>query len=107
MPYKTFGFTEEQILMCDSVLDLLERVLPPDKIAAQDKASEYPHESFKALADAGWLTLPFDETYGGMGAGYKDFAVFIEALGYHYPGIRTAYMTTVVYGGLYIQNLGS
>ncbi len=107
MHYKTFGFTEEQILMCDSVLDLLERVLPPDKIAAQDKASEYPHESFKALADAGWLTLPFDETYGGMGAGYKDFAVFIEALGYHYPGIRTAYMTTVVYGGLYIQNLGS
>ena len=42
-----------------------------------------------------------------MGAGYKDFAVFVEALGYHYPGIRTAYMTTVVYGGLYIQNLGS
>ena len=107
MPYKTFGFTEEQILMRDSVLGLLERVLPPEKISAQDKASEYPHESFKALADAGWLTLPFDEAYGGMGAGYKDFAVFIEALGYHYPGIRTAYMTTVVYGGLYIQNLGS
>ena len=107
MPYKTFGFTEEQILMRDSVLGLLERVLPPEKMSAQDKASEYPHESFKALADAGWLTLPFDEAYGGMGAGYTDFAVFIEALGYHYPGIRTAYMTTVVYGGLYIQNLGS
>ena len=107
MPYKTFGFTEEQILMRDSVLGLLERVLPPEKISAQDKASEYPHESFKALADAGWLSLPFDEAYGGMGASYKDFAVFIEALGYHYPGIRTAYMTTVVYGGLYIQNLGS
>ena len=107
MPYKTFGFTEEQVLMRDSVLGLLERVLSPEKIASQDKASQYPHESFKALADAGWLTLPFDEAYGGMGAGYKDFAVFIEALGYHYPGIRTAYMTTVVYGGLYIQNLGS
>jgi len=107
MPYKTFGFTEEQILMRDSVLGLLERVLSPEKIASQDKASQYPHESFKALAEAGWLTLPFDEAYGGMGAGYKDFAVFIEALGYHYPGIRTAYMTTVVYGGLYIQNLGS
>jgi len=107
MPYKTFGFTEEQILMRDSVLGLLERVLPPEKIAEQDKNSEYPHESFKALADAGWLNLPFDEAYGGMGAGYKDFAVFIEALGYHYPGIRTAYMTSVVYGGLYIQNLGS
>ena len=107
MPYKTFGFTEEQILMRDNVLGLLERVLPPEKIAEQEKNSEYPHEAFKALAEGGWLTLPFAETHHGMGAGYKDFAVFVEALGYHYPGIRTAYMTTVVYGGLYIQNLGS
>ena len=107
MPYTTFGFTEEQILMRDNVLGLLERVLPPEKIAEQEKNSEYPHEAFKALAEGGWLTLPFAETHHGMGAGYKDFAVFVEALGYHYPGIRTAYMTTVVYGGLYIQNLGS
>ncbi len=107
MPYKTFGFTEEQILMRDNVLGLLERVLPPEKIAEQEKNSEYPHEAFKALAEGGGLTLPFAETHHGMGAGYKDFAVFVEALGYHYPGIRTAYMTTVVYGGLYIHNLGS
>ncbi|NKB60529.1 MAG: acyl-CoA dehydrogenase [Alphaproteobacteria bacterium] len=107
MPYKTFGFTEEQILMRDNVLGLLARVLRPEKIAELEENSEYPYEAFRALADAGWLTLPFDEDYGGMGAGYKDFAVFIEALGYHFPGIRTAYMTTVVYGGLYIQNLGS
>ena len=42
MPYKTFGFTEEQILMRDNVLGLLERVLPPEKIAEQEKNSEYP-----------------------------------------------------------------
>ena len=102
MPYKTFGFTEEQILMRDSVLGLLERVLPPEKISAQDKASEYPHESFKALADAGWLTLPFDEAYGGMGAGYKDFAVFIEALGYQLEplealnGIRDMHLVSLL-----------
>ena len=107
MPYKTFGFTEDQILMRDNVLGLLTRVLPQEKIAELERNSEYPLEAFRALAEAGWLTLPFDEEYGGMGAGYKDFAVFIEALGYHFPGIRTAYMTTVVYGGLYIQNLGS
>lgn len=107
MPYKTFGFTEEQILMRDSVLGLLDRVLPPEKITELENNDAYPLEAFRALADAGWLTLPFDEKYGGMGAGYTDFAVFIEALGYHFPGIRTAYMTTVVYGGLYIQNLGS
>lgn len=107
MPYKTFGFTEDQILMRDNVLGLLNRVLPQEKIAELESNSEYPLEAFRALAEAGWLTLPFDEKYGGMGAGYKDFAVFIEALGYHFPGIRTAYMTTVVYGGLYIQNVGS
>lgn len=103
MPYKTFGFTDEQILMRDNVLGLLQRVLPPDDIEALERDSAYPLEAYKALAREEWLALPFNESYGGAQAGFKDLAVLIEALGYHHNGIRSAYMTSVIYGGMHIQ----
>lgn len=107
MPYKTFGFTDEQVLMRDNALGLLQRVLPPSEVAALERDSAYPLDAYKALARDGWLALPFDEEHGGAKAGYKDLAVLIEALGYHHNGIRSAYMTTVIYGGMHIQANGS
>ncbi|MBT5110708.1 MAG: acyl-CoA/acyl-ACP dehydrogenase [Rhodospirillaceae bacterium] len=103
MPYKTFGFTDEQVLMRDNALGLLQRVLPPSEVEALERDSAYPLDAYKALARDGWLALPFDEEYGGAKAGYKDLAVLIEALGYHHNGIRSAYMTSVIYGGMHIQ----
>ena len=52
MPYKTFGFNEEQILMRDSILGLLGRVIPADKMLELDKESEFPEEAFQAMAKA-------------------------------------------------------
>jgi len=103
MPYKTFGFTDEQVLMRDNALGLLQRVLPPSEVEALERDSAYPLDAYKALARDGWLALPFDEEYGGAKAGYKDLVVLIEALGYHHNGIRSAYMTSVIYGGMHIQ----
>jgi alkylation response protein AidB-like acyl-CoA dehydrogenase len=103
MPYKTFGFTEEQVMMRDSVLGLMQRVLPLETIRELEATDAYPYDAYQALARDGWLAIPFEEAYGGGGANYKDMAVFIEALGYHHPGITSAYMTTVIYGGMQIQ----
>ena len=104
MRYKTFGFTSEQVMIRDSVLALMQRVLPIEKIRELEARDEYPTEAFQALARDGWLSLPFQEAYGGGGASYKNMAVFIEALGYHHAGITSAYMTTVVYGGMQVQS---
>jgi len=103
MPYKTFGFTEEQILMRDSILGLLGRVIPADKMLELDKESEFPEEAFQAMAKAGWLGLPIAEEFGGTGASNMDMAVFIEALGYHHYGVRSAFMTTSIYGASHLQ----
>ena len=40
MPYSTFGFAEEQVLMRDSALGLMARVLPPHKFADMRMLSE-------------------------------------------------------------------
>jgi len=107
MTYKTFGFTEQQILIRDQVLKLLQRVAPESKLDEWEANSAFPEEAFQALAAEGYLALPFAEEFGGGNAGHRDLAVFIEALGYHHPGIASAYMTTIIYGGMYIQYFGS
>ena len=103
MPYKTFGFSEEQILMRDSILGLLGRALPAEKMLEFDKASRFPEEAFQAVAADGWLGLPIAEAYGGAAASNMDMAVFIEAMGYYHYGIRSAYMTTSIYGASHLQ----
>ena len=103
MPYKTFNFTDEQILMRDSILGLLGRVLPAEKMLELDKASAFPSEAFQAIAADGWLGLPIAAEYGGAGASNMDMAVFIEAMGYYHYGIRSAYMTTTIYGASHLQ----
>lgn len=107
MPYKTFGFTPEQILMRDSVLKLLARVMPTEEIEANERRDGYPMAAYQALAKEGYLGLPFAEAYGGAGAGHKDLAVFIEAMSYHYPAVTSAFMTTTIYAGMYIQDFGT
>jgi alkylation response protein AidB-like acyl-CoA dehydrogenase len=105
--HMTFGFTAEQKLMRDSVLGLLRRVLPPEKIRALDKAGEYPFEAHKALADDGFMGLMYAPEHGGAGGGFMDLAVLAETLGYHYGGIAQAYGITVIYAGMHIAMHGS
>lgn len=105
--WSTFGFTEQQRLIRDSVLDLLERVLPATKIRQLDAAGEFPREAYAALANAGWMGLPYAEAYGGSAGSNKDLAVLVESMAYHYASVATAYLTTVIYGGMHIALHGS
>lgn len=105
--WNTFGFTEQQCMMRDSVLDLLQAKLPPEKIREMDREGKFPFEAYQALADAGWMSLPFSEADGGAGGTHKDLAVLVEAMAYHYASIATAYLTTVIYAGQHIALHGS
>ena len=107
MPYKTFGFTDHQLMIRDTIVGLMEKALPAAKIEELEAASAYPEEAFRILANEGWLGLPYPEALGGAAATNKDMAVFIEALAYVHPGITSAYMTTVIYGGMQLARNGN
>ncbi len=98
-----FGLTDEQKLMRRTVAGLLARALPRDEIRRLDEASEFPHAGFEALAEAGYMALPFDPAYGGMGGSRKDLVILVEALARHYSGASSLYLPTVVYGGMHLQ----
>jgi len=98
-----FGMTQDQKLIRDSVLPMLARILPPEKIRAMDEAREFPAEAYAALAEAGWMGLPHEARYGGEDGSFKDLAVFVEAVAYHSAQMASAYLTTVIYGGMQVR----
>lgn len=103
----TFGLTEEQQMIRESLLTLLERHLPWERVRKMDEDKEYPHEAHQALADAGFLGLFYPEELGGSGGSYKDIAVLLETLGYYYTGIAQGVTTTAIYAGMHIAKFGS
>jgi alkylation response protein AidB-like acyl-CoA dehydrogenase len=88
-----FSFTEEQILLRDSVRKLMDRVATPDYVAKVDRERAYPHELFKAWSEAGLLGLPFSEELGGAGGSVLDFALVSEEIG------RTSADLVMAYAG--------
>lgn len=105
--FNDFGFTDEQKMMRSSLLALAERHLPPEKIRELDNTAGWPVDAYQAMARDGWLGLPYPEQYGGLGGGYKDIAVLLETLSYHYACLGTTYMTSVIYAGLQLLHNGS
>lgn len=99
-----FGFTEEQKMIRESVLPLLEKSLPRERIQQMDEERQFPFEAYKALAGAGWLGLPHEQKYGGSDGSYKDLAVFVETAAYHNVQLASAYLTSVIYGGMQIKH---
>lgn len=108
MPMLTdFGFTPEQKMMRESLLKLAQRELPQEKIRIMDEAGGWPKEAYDAMARDGWLGLIYPEEYGGLNGTYKDLAVLLETLSYHYACLGTTYMTSPIYAGLQLLHNGS
>src|SRR3984957_13068059 len=62
-------------------------------------------EIWKKFADLGWLALPIDEAYGGLGAGAIETGILMEAFG---RGLVTEpYLATVVIGASLIAESGN
>jgi alkylation response protein AidB-like acyl-CoA dehydrogenase len=60
---------------------------------------------WKQFADLGWLALPIEEAYGGLGGGAIETGILMEAFG---RGLVTEpYLSTVVIGAALIAECGS
>jgi alkylation response protein AidB-like acyl-CoA dehydrogenase len=91
-----FSFTEEQILLRDSVRKLMDRVATPDYVARVDREKAYPHELFDAWIEAGLLGLPYPDDLGGSGGSVLDLALVSEEIGKTSADLVMAYA-----GGLF------
>ena len=95
-----FDFTEEQIMIKDSVSRFVRDEYDFDtrtKIVASKEGIS--REFWSMFAELGWLSVPFAEEYGGFGGNVEDIAAVMEELG---KGIvvEPYASTVVVFGGL-------
>ncbi len=74
-----FGFSDESLMMQDMFRKFAKNEVEPNAAHADD-AHEFPMENFKKMAGLGLTGLPIPEEWGGAGATYLDFAIFIEEL---------------------------
>ncbi|HWP98455.1 MAG TPA: acyl-CoA dehydrogenase family protein [Syntrophomonadaceae bacterium] len=74
-----FQLGEESLMMRDMFRKFAKNEVEP-LAAYTDETHEFPMVTFKKMADLGLTGLPIPEEWGGAGASYLDFAIFVEEL---------------------------
>ena len=76
-----FSLTDEQQELRDAVAGFARKELNAG-VAERDHDGVFSREAWQKCADFGLLGLPFDERYGGAGAGILTTMLALEGLGY-------------------------
>jgi alkylation response protein AidB-like acyl-CoA dehydrogenase len=99
-------FSEEQALIRDTARAFLAEHVPPAAVRKyQNNPEEYPRDLWAAMAELGWLGMPFAEAHGGMGAGLLDMLPLAQELGRCLAPVP--FLETVALGGGLVAALGS
>lgn len=77
-----FELTADQKLLVDTVASFAKRESPPSRLRKlrQDPIG-YSRDTWKQMADLGWIGVMFPESMGGYGGGFIDVALILEQLG--------------------------
>ncbi|CAM3711931.1 acyl-CoA dehydrogenase family protein [Flavobacterium gelidilacus] len=65
-------FSEEQIMMRDSVIEFVDKELWPNKERFEKKDYALTEEVMKKAGELGYLSIAVPEAYGGMGMGFTN-----------------------------------
>lgn len=101
-----FDFTEEQVMLRDSVARYVQDDYDWDtRVAIANSEEGMDRARWQTFAELGWLSIPFAEEHGGFGGDAVDVMVVMEELGKGL--VLEPYLATVLlYGGL-LQKGGS
>lgn len=98
--------SDEQRLLRDSAEQFVGKTYTADY--HRQMASEplgFRTDTWRQFADLGWLALPIEERYGGMGGGAVEIGILMEAFG---RGLAPEpYVATVILGAALIAARGS
>jgi len=101
-----FDFTEEQIMLRDSVARFIQDDYDFDtrqRIAGSDEGMS--RDNWQTFAELGWLSIPFAEEHGGFGGNAVDVMLMMEQLGKGL--VLEPYLATVLLFGGLLQKGGS
>jgi alkylation response protein AidB-like acyl-CoA dehydrogenase len=98
--------SDEQRLLRDSVERFITDTYDADhRRRAADDPLGFSPQIWKQFAELGWLALPIQEAYGGLGGGSIETGILMEAFGRGL--VAEPYLATVVIGATLISECGS
>jgi alkylation response protein AidB-like acyl-CoA dehydrogenase len=101
-----FAFSDEQKLLRETVRKLMDTHAPPEYIRRLDREQSYPYELYEKWVEAGLLSMPFPEEYGGLGGSAVDLTIIAEELARKSPDFFMSYAGSV-FTGLNIMRKGT
>lgn len=99
-------FTESQKMMQTTAREFLSKECPGDKVRElEDSEKGYSKETWKKMAEMGWMGLIIPEEYGGVGGEFMDLVVLLEEMGR--SALPSPFFSTVVLCSLPILRFGN
>lgn len=102
-------FTEPEhiTLLRDSLARFLDQHAPRESARLWDKEDHFPEDVFKALGEAGMMSLVVPEEYGGAGRDILACMVVIEELSKRSMAVAVPYIMSACYAGMNLTESGS
>ena len=101
-----FSFTDEQVMLRETVRKLMDEHAPLKYLRRLDREQTYPSELYEEWVKAGFLSIPFPEAYGGLGGSVLDVVIIAEELSRRSADLVMAYAGSV-FCGLNVLRKGS
>ncbi|MBC7133554.1 MAG: acyl-CoA/acyl-ACP dehydrogenase [Roseovarius sp.] len=104
---RDFGFTDEQMMLRESVRDFVRREVPDEYARRCDRERIAPLDAFDKMADLGWLGVAIPEQYGGSGLGFVELGIIQEELSYGLLELAVLFYRATVHGAQSLLTYGS
>jgi len=104
---RDFGFTDEQMMLRESVRDFVRKEVPDSYARRCDREKIAPLDAFDKMAELGWLGVAIPEEYGGSGLGFVELGIIQEELSYGLLELAVLFYRATVHGAQSLLTYGS
>ncbi len=84
-------FSEEQLMMKDTIIDFMDREIWPDKMKYEEKNYDLTVQAMKKIGELGLLGVSLEEKYGGMGMDFISTMLAVDYVSGVSGSVATAY----------------
>lgn len=84
-------FSEEQLMMKETIIDFMDREIWPDKMKYEEKNYDLTVEAMKKIGKLGLLGVSLEEKYGGMGMDFVSTMLAVDYVSGVSGSVATAY----------------
>lgn len=103
----SFDLGKEKEFLRQNVRTLVERECPREYARETDEKEEFPDRIWKALGEGGYLAIPIEEAYGGVGGDVLDMVIVTEELARRSGAIGLTFFMSSCFGGHLLMTMGS